>query len=189
MVYRRWASARLNDLRPWIRNWQLEGIFAGVEDVGAEDAWYSTAIHFEYYRTHNIPFSGGAADIFKCFDQVSRPLLYHIAQVAGFPPNILHAYRSFQDNVSIYNSLGTGIGSAHRRANGIPQGCPLSMMFLALLMRPWMSCMREMGASPRTLADDLLIVTTGPQHLTTFIDCTEETHVYLHSMGGQGRNG
>ena len=26
VLYRRWASARLTDLRPWIRQWQLEGM-------------------------------------------------------------------------------------------------------------------------------------------------------------------
>ena len=38
-LYRRWASARLNDLKPWIRLWQLHSMYAGVEGFGAEDAW------------------------------------------------------------------------------------------------------------------------------------------------------
>ena len=74
VLYRRWASTRLNDLRPWVRRWQLEGMFAGTESVGAEDAWFDTALHLELYRVTNTPYSGSAADIYKCFDQVSRPL-------------------------------------------------------------------------------------------------------------------
>ena len=38
--YRRWASTRLNDIRLWIRSWQLPGMLAGIEGFGAEDAWY-----------------------------------------------------------------------------------------------------------------------------------------------------
>ena len=53
VLYRRWATTRLHDLRPWIRQWQLEGMYAGIENVGAEDAWYDTALHLEYYYTTN----------------------------------------------------------------------------------------------------------------------------------------
>ncbi len=36
-----------------------------------------------------IPFSGGAVDIYKCFDQISRVLLQRILILAGMPTAIL----------------------------------------------------------------------------------------------------
>ena len=38
-IYRRWATARLRDLQPWIRQWQLDNMCAGVEGAGAEVGW------------------------------------------------------------------------------------------------------------------------------------------------------
>ena len=70
VLYRRWASARLHSLRGWIRQWQLDGMFAGIEGFGAEDAWYETSLQIENCKTHNRDFSGNATDIFKCFDQL-----------------------------------------------------------------------------------------------------------------------
>ena len=31
VLYRRWASTRLNDLKPWIKEWHKENMFAGIE--------------------------------------------------------------------------------------------------------------------------------------------------------------
>eukprot|EP00973_Karenia_brevis_P016016 2189874-Karenia_brevis.AAC.1 len=62
---------------------------------------------------------------------------------------------------------------------GIPQGCPFSMMIIALLLRPW-HLLTTLGLRrprptrdnhpsttdshvvPRSLADDLLILASGP---------------------------
>ena len=50
VLYRSWASARLEDLRPWIPEWELEGMFAGIEGVGAEDAWWQTSLSLEFCK-------------------------------------------------------------------------------------------------------------------------------------------
>lgn len=42
VLYRRWASCRLVSLAPWIRKWQLPEMFAGVAEVGVDDAWWET---------------------------------------------------------------------------------------------------------------------------------------------------
>ena len=36
IVYRRWASYRLQSLTPWISGWALEEMFAGIPGKGAE---------------------------------------------------------------------------------------------------------------------------------------------------------
>ena len=38
-LYRRWAAYRLHTLEPWVRKWANSGMFAGVPQQGAEDAW------------------------------------------------------------------------------------------------------------------------------------------------------
>ena len=61
-------------------------------------------------RCQGPGFSGGAADLMKCFDQISRPLARKILETAGFPTNILHAYFDMLDNLTIYNTFAGHIG-------------------------------------------------------------------------------
>ena len=136
-------------------------------------------MHIEHNRAKNLGFSGAASDIFKCFDQIDRDLLYQVAAAAGIPHRILTAYANFQEHLKVYNSLALGLGTPHMRACGIPQGCPLSMMFTALLLRASMQITTAMGARPRTLADDLLATACGPGHAELIIKVTEATHTFL----------
>ena len=92
-----WAKTRLQHLAPWVKLWQLEGMYAGVEGKGAADAVYQTALRIELSHLKNESFAAAAADIYKCFDQIQRPLLYEIMEKAGIPKGILRAYKGFQE--------------------------------------------------------------------------------------------
>eukprot|EP00973_Karenia_brevis_P012655 1716889-Karenia_brevis.AAC.1 len=116
ILYRIWGKIRLKHLKCWIHSWQLDCMYGGMEGVGAEDAWYTTALEKELSIIENRAFVGGSLDLFKCFDQIIRPLLY--------------------------------------------------------------------VAIPRTLADDLLLTTTGPRALHLFQHCFTLTIRHLMDMGG-----
>ena len=75
-VYRMWAKVRLKHLAPWVQQWQLEGMFAGVEGKGAADAVCNTALRVELCNLLGEDFAGAAADISKCFDQIQHAFLY-----------------------------------------------------------------------------------------------------------------
>ena len=93
-----------------------------------------------------IPYCGGAADIFKFFDQIVRPLVYVVLSLAGMPRGVLDAYRRYLENLVTYNVVAGGLGHGQKRRCGIPQGCPFSMMVVALIMRPWLVMMKAMGS-------------------------------------------
>ena len=101
----------------------------------------------------------------------------------GFPLPILIAYTNFQENVTYRNNLAGSIGRPHRRACGIPQGCPLSMLFVAVIMRPWVGMMTTLGLTPRVLADDILLIAEGPEGYAKFQSHFDTTHDYIHTMG------
>lgn len=115
----------------------------------------------------------------KCFDKVERQLLYKLAEVAGIPTGIITAYKNYQEHIYVYNTIHGGIGNGFKRRTGIPQGCPLSMMFTALLLRPWAQMMDEMKVQPRLLADEMLLVTIGSGHLTRFKKALNATHTHI----------
>ena len=67
-IYRKYATTRLRHCKPWVKQWTTEDMFAGVEAMCAEEAWYSTAIQVEHARITGEPVSGASVDILKCVD-------------------------------------------------------------------------------------------------------------------------
>ena len=92
--YRLYAKIRLRHMQPWIEKWVMPEIYAGVDGQGAADAAYETAITMELARLLGEPCTGGAADIYKCFDQIQRQLLYRIMEEAGMPRRVREAYQN-----------------------------------------------------------------------------------------------
>ena len=92
-------------------------------------------------RLTNTHFSGASADIFKCFDQIVRPLLRSILELAGMPKEVLGAYMAFI--LGVRNTVAGGLGEEYQRKTSIPQGDPMSMAVVALMMR---ACIKEDAA-------------------------------------------
>ena len=55
----------------------------------------------------------------------------------GLPAWFLKVYFSFHRDVRLRFKLAAGFGVAWTRDGGIPQGCPLSMVFIVALYTPW----------------------------------------------------
>ena len=123
VCYRRWANLRLRDVQDWVLSWIPASMFAGAPGRGADDAWFSTGVWAELRRIEGTPFGGFAVDIFKCFDQVQRPLLTTLLRLGGFPPPLLTAYCSYMDSLTVRNFVACGLGSPCKRPRSIPQGC------------------------------------------------------------------
>ena len=108
-VYRLHMALRLKNLAPWISSWALPCLFAGTCDpAGAEDAWYETALMLELSKLEGTPFSGGGADIFKCFDQIIRVLMLDLLAAGGFPPRLARAYKIFYLKLFYRNTVAGG---------------------------------------------------------------------------------
>ena len=183
-MYRRWASLRLKNCTPWVQQWQMEHMFAGVLGYSAEDAAYGTAIEIEDLNAQETPYTGAIADIFKCFDQVCRELITTLLRRAGFPERILQPYMSMLSNLVVRNAFAGHIGKGHQHPCGLPQGCPFSMMATALLLRPWICKMVTLQGLPRVLADDILVLTSGTNHLRRIVPIVEATFAYIADIGG-----
>ncbi len=89
---------------------------------------------------------------------------------------MLVAYIAFQENLITRNSVGRGLGMPHNRKCDIPEGCPISMMFVSLIMVPCLRIMEEIGADPRNLPDDFFIMTHGDGHVSRFKSSMDATH-------------
>ena len=54
-LYRAWASMRLRHLEPWVREWALPEMFAGVPEMGAVDAWIQVMMELESLKLDDEP--------------------------------------------------------------------------------------------------------------------------------------
>ena len=158
-------------------------MFAGNGANGADDAWYVSNLQFERAALKGIPITGGTADIFKCFDQVLRDLLRILLIKGGMPARVVNPYMAYMNTLQLHNTVANTLGQPYNIQAGIPQGCPLSMMYIAFLLRPWICKMDEMGAVPRILADDILLFAQGPKHEEVFKQAFEATHVFVADIG------
>ena len=52
--------------------------------------------------------AGGSADSWKYFDQIQLILLFLLLALAGFPRDILQAYKSFHSQVVYHNTVAGG---------------------------------------------------------------------------------
>ena len=135
VVYRIWASVRLRHLDGWLRSWLPLSVFSAGGGRGSVDAWYSTALDFEEVlsglsESHVHVF---VADVVESFDTVGRGILDFVLGRLGLPVWFRRVYFSYHANVHLRFKLACGLGSPWTRDGGIPQGCPLSIVFLSWL--------------------------------------------------------
>lgn len=64
VLYRTWATARLQHLAPWISTWAMDEMFARMEGKGAADAAYHTAIITEHALVNCTAMTGGGLRTF-----------------------------------------------------------------------------------------------------------------------------
>ena len=139
-----------------MRKWQHPNMFAGVKGGGADLAWQ------EWAELQQYEYLLAMADIWKCYDQLIPILIHVFLALAGMPLHVLAAYARLMHSISVMHCLAFGAGTPYQKPCSIPQGCPWSMMALALLVRPWILMIESQTAAiPRALADDLCLWTQG----------------------------
>ena len=79
------------------------------------------------------------ADVNKSFDTVDRSILDCAFGRLGLPDWFRKVYYSFHSQVRLRFKLAAGLGEPWCRDGGIPQGCPLSMVFIVALYVPLVS--------------------------------------------------
>ena len=165
VVYRIWASARMVQLEGWFKSWVPDSVFSAGGGRGSVEAWYATALDIEEVLTgaadsHVHLF---VADVIKSFDIVDRMVLDSVLSSLGLLAWFRHAYFEYHLHVHLRFKLAVGLGEPWTRDGGIPQGCPLSMMFIVALYLPWCRYLSaQMGVEPQLYADNLKCVSRDP---------------------------
>ena len=168
VVYRIWAAARMGQLEGWLKSWVPDSVFSAGGGRGSVEAWYTSALDIEEV------LSGAAdshvhlfvADVVKSFDTVDRGILDRVLSSLGLPGWFRHAYFEYHAHVRLRFKLASGLGQSWTRDGGIPQGCPLSMMFIVALYLPWCRYLSaQVGVRPQLYGDNLKCLSGNPDLL------------------------
>ena len=183
VVYRLWASVRLAHLKEWFYSWVPDSVFSAGKGVSSVDAWYATAVDIEEVLSQagHSDFHIFVADVVKSFDTVDRDILDCTLGRLGLPAWFRKVYFSFHRDVRLRFKLATGLGVAWRRDGGIPQGCPLSMVFIVALYAPWCRYLgSQVGITPQLYADNLKCTSYDVDSVLT---AAQYTVSYVRAVG------
>lgn len=123
--------------------WAMLEIYAGAAPQCAADATYVIGLNLEHIRLRGDWLCGGAVDISKFFDQLVRTRICILANHAGMPHRLLGPYSRLLEQLVVVNTIAGRLGREYRTICGLPQGGPLSMIMVALLMRTWVVLMKS----------------------------------------------
>ena len=183
VVYRLWASVRLAHLKDWFYSWVPDSVFSAGKGVSSVDAWFATAIDIEEVLSQAVhsDFHIFVADVVKSFDTVDRDILGCALGRLGLPAWFRKVYFSFHRDVRLRFKLATGLGVAWKRDGGIPQGCPLSMVFIIALETPWCRHLVSLdGISPQLYADNLKCTS---YNVDSVLAAVQYTVSYVRAVG------
>ena len=187
IVHRLWASTRMGQLGDWFQSWVPDSVFSAGGGRGSVEAWYTSSLDIEEVLagatdSHVHLF---VADVIKSFDTVDRGILDRVLSGLGLPGWLRHAYFEFHARVGLRFKLSSGLGVPWTPDGGIPQGCPLSMMFIVALYLPWCRYLAaEEGVHPQLYADNLKCVSRDPDLLLAAARCS--VHYWLCSASWSG---
>ena len=136
VVYRICASARMGQLEGWFQSWLPDSVVSAGGGRGSVEAWYTSALDIEEVLSSVVDsdihlFVG---DVIMSFDTVDRFILDRVLSSLGLPAWFRHAYFEYHAHVGLRFKLAAGLGEPWTRDGGIPQECPLSMMFIVPLL-------------------------------------------------------
>ena len=158
----------MGQLGDWFKSWVPDSVFSAGGGRGSVEAWYTSALDIEEIFTGATDSDVHlfVADVVKSFDTVERRILDRVLSSLGLPGWFRHAYFEYHAHVRLRFKLASGLGEPWTRDGGIPQGCPLSMMFIVALYLHWCRYLGELpDVFPQLYADNLKCVRNRPEQL------------------------
>ena len=143
----------MGQLDGWFKSWVPDFVFSAGVVVGR---WRLGKLLLLILRKFLlellIPMSTFLLLMFvKSLDTVDRGILDRVLSSLGLPGWFRHAYFEYHAHVRLRFKLASGLGEPWTRDGGIPQGCPLRMMFIVALNLPWCRYLAAHGEGPASL--------------------------------------
>ena len=180
VVYRLWASLRLGHLREWVEGWlpKLVKSLGNGFIFGGGLVLYCSGFFRMFYP--GLVVIGCMSWSLMSFDTVDRSIFDCNLGRLGLPDWFRRVYL-FISQVRLWNKLAAGLGEPWCRDGGIPQGCPLSLVFVVALYVPWCRHLDALpDVKPQLYADNLKCSVERPRAL---FESARFTARYVRSVG------
>ena len=157
-LYRTWSAIRHQDLsKSWQQAWIPAGAYGVKSSKSADILTYHTCCDIESAIRSRLLPGGLSYDFEKCFDSIPCQLAINILRMRGCDSKVCVALDSFYSQHQKIFNLDGHYDQPFIPANGIVQGCPLSMLILTSMVACWHEAIIPIlpEVKPRSYADDL----------------------------------
>ena len=152
MLYRNWASLRSRQLLQRISRYIPEDVHGFLPGREPMHTWLQIQATVEVSLQSGTDLVGLSTDVVKAFNAIRREPLFQLASHLGVESSIIRPWKSFLHGMGrrfqVHNQLGPRLISNI----GYPEGCPLSVVAMALLDWGLHEYMRIYAPSARTFS-------------------------------------
>ena len=170
VVYRIYCAYRLLDVIQWQDAILHDSQFSFRPGRSCDDVFYDIALAIEESMLSGDPLVGVHFDDKKAFDLVPRNLIFQLSKRLGFSSSLLDVMQNMYTGLKRFFKLPGGHSAPFKSTCGILQGCPLSVVFMNLIVSMWCRAIEaETTARPRAFADDSMILAPSTEVAITDI--------------------
>ena len=132
-IYRAWSRLCARPLLRQLAKVVPDSALGFLPGRECAQVWLQLQSFIELCCQQNLSLGGFSTDLEKCFNNIGRGPLMHLATHLGFPAAILGPWQSFLES----NVRAFVVRSAHSAAvtstSGLPEGCAMSVVGMVLI--------------------------------------------------------
>ena len=165
-VYRLWGKIMTSKCFKHIRMRLPSSLCGSVPGRSSIDLAMQLQSEIEHHIITGVPLYGASLDLHKAFNTLSRPLLAKMCHRLGLQ-SIWMPYEKFLSSLNRYFTLKQHWSHPISSDNGVPEGCPLSVVMMVLITWGITEVMKQDFPS-RTMCsyvDDWTLRDTSPKRL------------------------
>ena len=132
LCYRVWSSIRARQALRCLERIVPFSLMGNMPGKSPKLMWYHLQGLIEHAQATQQSLAGGVIDIVKCFNFLPRSPLLEIAAHVGLPQCILIPWKSALRQIQRRFSVRGGVSSPLGSSTGFPEGCPLSVVAMAV---------------------------------------------------------
>ena len=159
-IYRLWSAVRHDQLScVWLPHWAPSGAYGLKGRPAADSLVFDTCAYLAGASQDGRYVGGISYDFDKCFDRVPTALAINILRARGCDSNLCRALDGFYSSHVKHFRLEGHYDEPFRPANGLVQGCPLSMLVLSSMVACWHEHLQATipAVVPKSYADDISV--------------------------------
>ena len=190
-IYRLWSSVRHDQLaKLWQPQWAPAGAYGFKGRPAADSLVFDTCAYLAGAAQESQVVGGISNKKEKCFDRVPVGLAVNILRARGCDNRVCKALDGFYSSHVQHFRLEGHYDEPLRPANGLVQGCPLSMLVLSSMVTCWHEHLQASlpGVVPKSYADDISACTksTRPRQVraqVVAVHTRTHTHQFVTRSG------